>query len=419
MMRSTRDGIGRVRGRAIAGLLLAGAMGFAAFGGMPGAAGADDEQTAWSERSSDAEQAAAPASGAARRLLGVEAEPSENGTLLRLRADGEITNAKTMVLGDPARLVLDLPGMRNAVGSQRVAIGSGYAERVRIGQHDDKLRVVVDGGSAVRPFEGHVVLPRPDGLWVGIGAEAALLEGGAPAAAVASETSEIEPAAPALVLSGRGATLSVAEAAAEAPAAVSASSETTPEPVAAEETTTAASDPAPAEAVAETAAPAAPGGVKVHGVQYDAQSDRDRLVIVQEGNAPHSILRPDAETLIISLQDATLDEGATIRVTPQEPGPISLVTAIQMPNATPPEVRIAIARAPGIEPTVTEEGQFLVLDFPRGGESQARADSADVRRRWRRSRAARRLRRRLRRRRPKPCRRLQRPRQRLRRLRTF
>jgi type IV pilus assembly protein PilQ len=163
-------------------------------------------------------------------------------------------------------------------------------------------------------------------------------------------------------------------AAIEAPAAVSAAPA---QSIAAEDATPLGSAAIAAPAAgAATAAPA--GTVRVHGVQYDTQPDRDRLVIVQEGTATHSILRPDAETLVVSLQDAVLDPGATIRITPQEIGPISLVTAIQMPNAATPEVRIAIARAAGVEPTVTQEGEFLVLDFPRTGRKGEAAAAASV-----------------------------------------
>jgi type IV pilus assembly protein PilQ len=247
--------------------------------------------------------------------------------------------------------------MTNAAGSKRIDVDSDYATRVRMGQHDDMLRVVVDGGTASRPFEGRAVLPRPDGLWLGLGSEAARIRSGAASPAIAAI-----PAAPIASESAMSASSS--------PAAVSAAADAAPA-----DATALGADAAMPETSAPAAA-AASGTVRVHGVQYDVQPDRDRLVIVQEGVAPHSILRPDAETLVVSLQDATLDPGATIRITPQEPGPVSLVTAIQMPGASTPEVRVAIARAAGVEPTVTNEGQFLVLDFPRNGKAST-AKTAD------------------------------------------
>jgi len=365
MMRTTRDGIGGTPRRALAATLLAGAVALAGFGALIGAARAADESAA--AEGKDASPAAAeqriPSLAAATRLLGIEAERTQGGTLLRLRADGEIANAKTVVLENPTRLVLDLPGLKSAMAARGLDVGSDQAARVRVGQHDDKLRIVVDGGPIAGPFDGHALMPRQDGLWVGLGSEAAGLASSSPAEFVArtepilSEPIASMPEPPAA--EAAPSMESPIAAASVAPAPVSAAaepaSETLPLGNAASVTTASEST--------ETLAPA--GSVKVHGVQYDTQPDRDRLVIVQEGTAPHSILRPDAETLVVSLQNAVLDPGATIRVTPQEPGPISLVTAIQMPNATTPEVRVAIAHAPGAEPTVTQEGDLLVLDFPR------------------------------------------------------
>ena len=368
MMRTKRTRCGGVRGAALAGLVLAGWVGGA---GMPAGA-VDDmgEARAAVDASGEAGEARIPTVAAAKRLLGIEAERTENGTLLRLRADGEISDAKAMVLESPSRLVLDLPGMKYGASAKRVEIDSEHASRVRVGQHEDRLRVVVDGGTAARPFAGHVIVPQADGLAVGLGQEAARLQAGA--IPVAAEPGEI-PVAAAMAATETG---SDVVATPSAPAPVSAAGEGEAAPLGTVDA------PAPLAAASSTTAPTPPpasdGIVRVHGVQYDAQSDRDRLVIVQEGRATHSILRPDAETLVVSLSGAMLDPGATIRVTPQEPGPISLVTAVQMPGVSVPEVRIAIARAPGAEPTLSEEGEFLVLDFPRiAGAAPRKAAAAD------------------------------------------
>jgi type IV pilus assembly protein PilQ len=352
MMRTTRDGIGGTPRRALAATLLAGAVALAGFGAWIGPARAADESAAAGgiDAGSAAAEQRIPSLAAATRLLGIEAERTQGGTLLRLRADGEIANAKTVVLENPTRLVLDLPGLKSAMAARGVDVGTDQAARVRIGQHDDKLRIVVDGGPTARPFEGHALMPRQDGLWVGLGSEAAAI--------MKTSSSMAAEAAPVAAVSA-------------APAPVSAAAEPASETPRLEEMLP-LGNAAPVTIASERPETLAPAGsVRVHGVQYDTQPDRDRLVIVQEGTAPHSILRPDAETLIVSLQNAVLDPGATIRVTPQEPGPISLVTAIQMPNATTPEVRVAIAHAPGAEPTVTQEGEFLVLDFPRPSNLEA------------------------------------------------
>jgi type IV pilus assembly protein PilQ len=375
MTGTTREGIGGVRVRALAGVLLAGAICLGVFGAAPQRAGAADEIGATADAGSAAAQDRIPSVAAAKRLLGIEAERTDGGTVLRLRADGEITNAKTMVLENPTRLVLDLPGVRNAVGTKRIEIDSDQAARVRVGQHEDRVRVVVDGGSAMRPFEGHALLPRADGLWIGLGSEAARL--GSDAAAVPIASAPARPSSAAAIATEASTPIAFESGAASvSPAPVSAAPAEDSAPLAIGTTASASPDQSPAIAPAAKSPAGATGTVRVHGVQYDAQADRDRLVIVQEGTASHTILRPDAETMVVSLQDAVLDAGATIRVTPQDPGPISLVTAIQMPGASVPEVRIAIARAAGAEPTITEQGDFLVLDFPRVGKKGEATASA-------------------------------------------
>jgi len=400
MVRSIHDRVRKLRACALGAAAGAACLGLALALAAPGAAGAAGAEMA-------------------TRLLGIEAEPGDDGARLRLHADGEIAGAQSFVLDDPKRLVLDLPGLTNEVARQRIDVGTSHARRVRIGQHPDKVRVVVDGGGAERPFDGHVLMPRSDGLWVAVGEEAARLIEEAPgldqagASQVAGAPGEPGgPVAPRPLLPPppqdearlAGQAVAAAEplgpvAAAEAMAGLEAfgaralDAEIRGEPtipMAAPAPAVAAPAPAPAPPVAAAPVPGpAPVGApmdataeparssataRVHGVQHDVQAHRDRLVIVLEGGATHSLMRPDDETLVVSLRNAVLDAGADVRITPQRPGPVSLVTALQMPDVDEPEVRIAIARQPGVEPDVNRQGDLLVLDFPREGEATASAE---------------------------------------------
>lgn len=402
-MRSTLNGFRGLRRRALGPVLLAASL---ALGGASDEAAAEaSAQGLASEIAGEIEavDAPIPSVAAARRLLDVEAETADGGTLLRLRADGTITDARTEVLENPGRLVVDLPGLRSALAAKPIPVGSPQVERVRIGQHDTKLRVVIDAGGVERPFEGRLLVPRADGLWIGLGSEAARLAGSATetlasvppteetpgetatlppvAAAAAPEPSDVASQFAAQDTAPLGLPVVPVDAAAESAAAPATPADA---PAPSEAASAAPEVPAAAPAIAASAAPEAPAAppeasptatVRVHGVEYDAQTDRDRVVIVQNAVAPYSILRPDAETLIVSLQDAMLEPGATVRVTPQEPGPVSLVTALQMPGASKPEVRIAIARAAGVEPAVEQQGPFLVLDFPRSSKVRASASA--------------------------------------------
>jgi hypothetical protein len=116
---------------------------------------------------------AEPAAEAKRAsvLSGVSAQASGQGVLLGLQADGQIEGMKSFVLEEPLRLVVDLPGMKNAVPESRVAVEHGTVKAVRVGQHEGKVRVVVDGAEGATSF-GEKSAPHPHGLWLALaGAE--------------------------------------------------------------------------------------------------------------------------------------------------------------------------------------------------------------------------------------------------------
>jgi type IV pilus assembly protein PilQ len=259
---------------------------------------------------------AAPASA----LVAVEATARDGGALVMLRTDGAVGPHSHFVLDEPARLVVDLPGLVSRADAAQVAVDAGGVARVRIGQHDDKLRVVIDASADAASLAGAEVRAVEGGLAVALG----------------------------------GAALPAAQAAQPAAAAEA------PTPAAAEAPTAAAAE-APA-AAAEDA-----GLTRVYGVQFDSQAERDRVVILTDAPTEYALFRPDAGTLIVRLAGATIDPQAAIRIAPEEPGPVSLVTAFEQPEAGGPEVRVVIGRAAGLEPSVSREGAMLFLDFPRGG----------------------------------------------------
>jgi hypothetical protein len=105
----------------------------------------------------------------ATKLTSVTAREVGEGSLVELGADGVIASAVSFTLENPDRLVIDLPEMVSEVESGRIEVGSSRVERIRVGQHDDMVRVVVDAGGAPEPFEGRRVVPGPAGLWIALG----------------------------------------------------------------------------------------------------------------------------------------------------------------------------------------------------------------------------------------------------------
>ena len=278
----------------------------------------------------------APAAGVApgaiaTTLRSVEPEQAEGGVVIHLVSDGMLESAETFTLEDPARLVIDLAGMKSDVKPERIEVGAPHVSRIRVGAHADKVRVVMDGGSAAAPFDGRQVLPVATGLLVALG-------------------------------SGPAVEAAIASASAAAPPAMSARS--------------AADEPAlPADtgepAVAEPAQEPGTGPVTIYGVEFDSQETHDRVVVLGEHAVDYLVYEPDAETVVVSLEEAVLDPDAAVRLAPEPGGPVSLVTAFEQPDVARPEVRVVVKRAADLQPQVSRRGALLMIDFARGGPAAA------------------------------------------------
>jgi type IV pilus assembly protein PilQ len=297
------------------------------------------EGDAWSEPMASAGDA--PAGPPATQLVGIEVRESEQGTLVDLRTDGSLAKVDAFVLENPARLVVDLEGISQAETPARVDVDGTHAARIRVGEHADKVRVVIDGGAGPDPFAGFRTVNRADGLsvWIG-GAEESL----------ASEVTVAVEDVPA----------NQAEASELAPAEATAATEPT-------EGEPQATEPAAVELAAETtASPAAPSAMQVYGVELDPQAERQRVAVLTSEPASYELVTLDPETHVVRLHGATIDPKAAVRMAPEDGGSLSLVTAFQQPDMATPEVRVVVKHAAGLEPQVTQQGTVLWLDFPRG-----------------------------------------------------
>jgi type IV pilus assembly protein PilQ len=275
---------------------------------------AEAETGAWTGEPAEGELGAP--SHPATVLSGVDARAVGAGSMIHLMSDGSVDSAQTFTLEDPARLVIDLPGMKSQVKKSTIEVGSPQVARVRVGNHGDKVRVVVDGGSDKAPFEGRRVMPAASGLVVALGSDP------------------------------------------ELDAAVAAVSDAQPTP---------AARVAESEAPAEPAKPAASGPVKIYGVEFDSQPARERVVVMAEQPVDYLVFEPDPETLILSIAGATIAPEAAVRIVPEKIGAVSLVTAFAQPDVKTPEVRVVVKRAAGLKPEVTRQDSMLTMDFANTG----------------------------------------------------
>jgi type IV pilus assembly protein PilQ len=293
-----------------------------------GESGAQDPWAQGASAANDAAQSAAEAAAAASpatKLTGVSAREADGGVVVELAADGRIEGAEVFTVEDPLRLVIDLPGLKSEGVPAKSDVAGALISKIRVAQHDAKVRVVVDAAQGVTSFPAQTSQALAGGMSIALGETIA-----APAE---------EPTA-------------VAEASA-------------PEAGAGAET---AAVPA---AMPEEEAAAQPALQTVLGVQFDAGVDRDRVVIVSDGAANYSSWEPDAETFVVRISDATIDESAQVRVAPENPGSVSLVTAFAQPDLARPEVRVVITRAAGLKPSVSQEGTMIVIDFANTAKAEA------------------------------------------------
>jgi len=306
----------------------------------PGAA-SDDSTGFEASAASGMEPAPVTATHPASTLERIEAYPAGPGVVLHLVADGSVESASTFTLNDPPRLVVDLVGMKS-VAKERLEVGAGNVQRVRVGAHADKVRVVVDGTGSSDPFDGRRVQPVASGLVIALGEGAAVDE-------------------------------AIASASAEMPSGGSAASQEELEIAAVSDAPEPADATLEERAESQAMATAPLGGiVAIHSVEFDAQAERDRVVVHGEQPVDYLVYEPDPDTVVVSIAEASLDAEAAVRIAPEASGPISLITAFEQPDVTRPEVRIVMKRAPNLRPTVTREGTMLFVDFPKGGPDAAR-----------------------------------------------
>jgi type IV pilus assembly protein PilQ len=106
-------------------------------------------------------------------------------------------------------------------------------------------------------------------------------------------------------------------------------------------------------------------------VEYDAQTERDRVVVLGERPVDYLLYEPSPDTVVLSIQNAVIDPEVAVRITPEPGGPVSLVTAFEQPETQSSEVRIVVKRAPDLKPQVSRRGSLIVVDFPRDGSVAA------------------------------------------------
>ena len=291
------------------------------------------------------QQAAAPVElKAATKLLSVDPEGSSDGTVIRIVADGMPSGFNSFTLDEPARLVVDMPGIASEVSQAEMLVGSPHADKIRVGQHEDKVRVVIDGGSHEQPFDERQISPAPDGMVIALGG------GSAVEAALADARNALSQ--PAM-----------------APQELAANMDATEHDALPEEASDTLGSAWPEEeaGLADTAQYADGSHPMIEAVEFLPGADADRIVIQSDQPIDYSVFQPDAETYVLLFSGATLSPSASTQLLPDPGGPVSLVSAFAQPELETPQVRLVVKRAAGLEPSVGQFESEIVLGFDRQG----------------------------------------------------
>ncbi|MFQ5513085.1 MAG: type IV pilus secretin PilQ [Myxococcota bacterium] len=300
----------------------------------------------------ESETATQPAPLRPSRIEKVEVGASE----IRIQADGPIDNVDSFVLDDPERIVVDFWGAQNQVFPGTIDVKAGVVRQVRIGQHVDKVRVVMDLRSAVA---SHVVEPTEEGVHI-------VLETEARTAEESPVLSKAVPAAPAeeftdsgeSELDGGRETRPVEE-------------ETSGEGVAPSMAPT-LGDASEVSEIPESAAESllSHAPIQVESVFFESLSGADRVVLELPREPETHVAEPDAASVVIDLPGVRIDEQTERRVDTREfGGPLELFSVFQTPDIEGDQVRIVLKRSGALTPVVGWADGHLTIELPRSDDS--------------------------------------------------
>lgn len=296
-----------------------------------------------------AEEPAADAS-AVSRIQKVVA----NGDMIEIAADGPIDNIDSFDLDDPERLVIDFWGARNGVSPRQFPVSGSSVERVRIGEHPDKVRVVFDLGVEL---ESHRVEPVAEGVKVRLVASAAGAAG-TPADMPVPAAPADEPVDEPTAEMDEAASEPMDEAQAE-PMSEPADEASTPD-VAPEDEVADAVMADPTVVYADSA--------EVESVHFESLPAVDRVVVTMTQPVEPKLFEADPTTLMVLLPGASMETEAERRVETKDfHGPLQMFSVFNTPDIDTAEVRVVLKRQAGVAANLQwREGQ-LHIELPRSG----------------------------------------------------
>ncbi len=240
----------------------------------------------------------------ATRLISVDSSIRADATFIKIVGDGSIGNYNFFGLDDPPRFVVDIWGVADHIAKKSIPIGGPHIERVRIGKHPDKVRLVFD--STMEELPSHLIDKKGEAL--------ILTFSTGPVAALPEEPE-------------------VFEEPAEVPELEFAEAEET---------------------------------VEVEKVDFRKLNDTARLTVVTSGKPTYKLRESmDGKTLTLDLEDAIIPEELKATLDARELStPVATISSFQASVAPTKDVRILVKLKEEAPYNVTEEESTINVDFP-------------------------------------------------------
>jgi len=105
-----------------------------------------------------------PARAGAGQIKAVETLATQTELVISLVAGKPLKNYTSFPLKDPPRFVIDVPGAWEYPGDTEIQVGKFGVQKMRVGVHQDKMRLVLDL-DAQKPKDP-VIKPSPQGLFL-------------------------------------------------------------------------------------------------------------------------------------------------------------------------------------------------------------------------------------------------------------
>lgn len=288
------------------------------------------------------------------------------GSGVEIVSDGSVDSVDSFVLENPDRLVVDLWGVKNSVWPASVEFSAGVVARARIGEHPDKVRVVLDLRDAI---SGHELVSGVGGVRVDVYVEDS---GAGVVSAEAADPTEIPTPVSSTTPSGSGgasmdSVASVGDMESEASDVAGAEANPLVDP-----------SLSATEAESETA--------NVASAYFESLDGVDRVVVEMDRAVDAEMIEPSSDTLIVRLPNSRIDRAAERRVDTREfGGVVELFSVFQTPDVQAEEVRVVLRRTSGADAELGWEGARLTIGLARpvpaagtAGESQAVASTRIV-----------------------------------------